>query len=488
MSITDDDLPPTGIVLALDDARILEDGGPQQRQLTATLQGNMRSLGTLVSLELVEGTAVASDFVAMQSSVTIPSGQQAGTAPVVLIPRDDLKDEGDETAQLGGSTSLADLLVSATQITIVDNDDRGIVLSETSLTVDEGDATGASYTVKLSSEPSEEVTITVSGQAGTDLTLAGLSDDATLTFTTSNWNTAQSVTVTAGQDTDDGDDSVTLTHTAAGGDYAGETATLAVTVDDDDRGIVLSETSLTVEEGDATGVSYTVKLSSEPSEDVTVTVSGQAGTDLTLAGLSDDATLTFTTSNWNTAQSVTVTAGQDADGADDSVTLTHTAAGAEYDGTTATLAVTVTDDDRGIILTPDSLTVDEGDTTGVSYTVKLAAEPSGEVKVTVSGQSGSDLTLTGLSTTGTLTFTTTNWNTAQTVTVTADEDTDDTDDTVTLTHTAAGGDYDGATATLAVTVADDDRGIILHTGFSHRGRGRHHRRFLHGQAQDPTRR
>ena len=46
-------------------------------------------------------------------------------------------------------------------------------------------------------------------------------------------------------------------------------------------------------------------------------------------GLSATNTLTFTTSSWNTAQTVTVKAVQDADGADDSETLTHTATGGE---------------------------------------------------------------------------------------------------------------------------------------------------------------
>ena len=80
-------------------------------------------------------------------------------------------------------------------------------------------------------------------------------------------------------------------------------------------------------------------------------------TDLTLTGLSGTETLTFTTSNWNTAQTVTVKAAQDSYGADDGVTLTHTAAGGEYAGTTATLAVTVNDDDRGIVLTNQDSTL-----------------------------------------------------------------------------------------------------------------------------------
>ena len=88
---------------------------------------------------------------------------------------------------------------------------------------------------------------------------------------------------------------------------------LAVTVDDDETvSIVLSKTDLTVEEEDAT-VTYTVKLSHEPSVEVTVTVTGQDTTDLTLSGLSGTDTLTFSTTTWDDAQTVTVKAGEDAD-------------------------------------------------------------------------------------------------------------------------------------------------------------------------------
>ena len=295
-------------------------------------------------------------------------------------------------------------------MTVVD-DDRGIVLTPTSLSVDEGDATGATYTVKLSHVPTQAVTITVTGQANTDLTLTGLSTTNTLTFTTSNWSMGQTVTVTAGQDTNGTDETPTLTHTAAGGEYDMLTAELGVTVVDDDRGIVLTPTSLSVDEGDTTGETYTVKLATQPDEAVTITVTGHSGTDLTL----DKTTLTFTTSNWSMAQTVTVKAGQDDGDEDDTATLTHTAAGGNYAGETVELGVTVVDDDRGIVFTPTSLSVDEGDTTGATYTVKLATQPDEAVTITVTGHSGTDLTLDKT----TLTFTTSNWSMAQTVTVKA---------------------------------------------------------------------
>ena len=74
-------------------------------------------------------------------------------------------------------------------------------------------------------------------------------------------------------------------------------------------GVTVSTTALTVTEQDTTGDGYTVALDTEPTADVAVTVAGHAGTDVT----PNPATLTFTSTTWSTAQTVTVTAGDDAD-------------------------------------------------------------------------------------------------------------------------------------------------------------------------------
>ncbi len=343
-------------------------------------------------------------------------------------------------------------------VTVDDDETVSIVLSKTDLTVEEEDATGGTYTVKLSHEPSVEVTVTVTGQDTTDLELSGLSGTDTLTFSTTTWDDAQTVTVKAREDADAANDSVTLVHTAAGGEYAGAKSDLAVTVDDDETvSVVLSKSSLTVVESDTAGQTYTVELSHEPSVEVTVTVTGHDTTDLELTGLGEGDTLTFTTSTWDDAQTVTVKAREDADAANDKVTLVHTAAGGEYAGAKSDVAVTVDDDETvSVVLSKSSLTVVEGDTAGQTYTVKLSHEPSVEVTVTVTGQDQTDLELTGLGEGNTLTFDATSWGDAQTVTVKAREDTDAKNDSVTLVHTAAGGEYAGAKSDVAVTVDDDE--------------------------------
>ena len=62
----------------------------------------------------------------------------------------------------------------------------------------------------------------------------------TLRFTASNWDTEQAVTVRGVNDGDSDDETVTVTNTASGGEYAGVTASVWLFVDDDDtRGITL---------------------------------------------------------------------------------------------------------------------------------------------------------------------------------------------------------------------------------------------------------
>ena len=100
-------------------------------------------------------------------------------------------------------------------VVIVDDDTRGVTVSETgTLLVDEGDT--ASYTVVLDSEPTGDVTVTpaVEGADGADISVS-----APLTFTPRNWNRRQPVTVTAGVDDNAIDGSATIVHAVSGGDY-----------------------------------------------------------------------------------------------------------------------------------------------------------------------------------------------------------------------------------------------------------------------------
>ncbi len=125
-------------------------------------------------------------------------------------------------------------------------------------------------------------------------------------------------------------------------------------------GVSVSAPTVTVTEGGSG--TYTVKLNLQPTSDVVINVTRSGSADVTAS----PATLTFTPGNWNTAQTVTVRAAQDADAANDAAAIAHAVVAAqsanEYDGVTvAGVTVTVTDDETaGVTVSPTNVTADEG--------------------------------------------------------------------------------------------------------------------------------
>ncbi|WP_420433378.1 Calx-beta domain-containing protein [Candidatus Poriferisocius sp.] len=199
-------------------------------------------------------------------------------------------------------------------------------------------------------------------------------------------------------------------------------------VDNDPAGdkVVASAASVAVTEGGAAGT-YTLKLTSDPVQDVTVTVTvPQAHRDavtVTAPGGTAGATaeLTFTTSGtgiWSTAQTVTVNAIADSDTTDETVELAHTASVLNTDNpyhqiTIDPVTVNVTDHTiaPAVVVTSGSVSVREDDT--VTYSVQLASDPGGTVVVTpTSGDTAK------ASVSGALTFTSSDWGASQQVTVT----------------------------------------------------------------------
>ncbi|MBV8880790.1 MAG: hypothetical protein JO332_12540, partial [Planctomycetaceae bacterium] len=103
------------------------------------------------------------------------------------------------------------------------------------------------------------------------------------------------------------------------------------------QNIVTSGTTLSVNE--ASSASFTVHLAIAPAANVTVAVTRSSGsTDVSAS----PASLTFTPSNWNTPQTVSVSAADDADQIDEGATITCSSAGL----TSQNIAVTVRDNDR----------------------------------------------------------------------------------------------------------------------------------------------
>ena len=128
-------------------------------------------------------------------------------------------------------------------------------------------------------------------------------------------------------------------------------------------------------EEDTTGATYTVVLNSQPTANVTVTVAGHAATDVTPSPTS----LSFTSTTWDTAQTVTVTAGHDTDTADDAVSLTPSATSTDtdYDGISIDgVAVTVNDNDAPVVLVSNN-----APTVSSVSCDPCAVAPGGEVRL-----------------------------------------------------------------------------------------------------------
>ena len=339
-----------------------------------------------------------------------------------------------------------DVTAAGVEVTITEDDTAGVTISTDALEVSEGSS--QSYTVVLDTEPAADVMVVVAVPEGAEVAVSPL----TLTFTADNWNTPQTVAVTAAQDDDAiDDDPVTLTHAVSGGDYEGVTAAdVEVSIiEDDTPGVTVSETALTIPEGDSQ--SYMVVLDTEPAADVMVVVAVPEDAEVAV----DETTLTFTAANWNTPQTVAVTAAHDDDAIDDDpVTLTHTVSGGDYEGVSASeVTVTITEDDTPALTIADA-NATEGDGQ-ITFTVRLNVASSLAVKV--DWATADDTATQGADyaeTTGTLTFDA--LETEQTITVPLlDDALDENDETFTVALTnAANATLDDAEATG--TIADND--------------------------------
>ncbi len=192
---------------------------------------------------------------------------------------------------------------------------RAFAFNPVAVTVTEGAAAGSTYTVALSNRPSGTVTVAIA-DANDKVTAT----PASLTFNAGNWNTAQTVTVKAVSDTTLDDNTYTLTHTPTGTGYsAGDAASLSVTIlDTTAPGITFVPTSLSIAEG-TDGTEYTVVLDAAPQAETTVAITSD------IAGVTVDmASITFSTTNHDTPQTITVDTETDSDDEHAASGLTHT--------------------------------------------------------------------------------------------------------------------------------------------------------------------
>ena len=487
VTVIDDDEAPTALTITVDtdtgtdseQNTISEGAGRPTVRITATLDGDTQ-FATNQTITITVGAdgdsateGQGGDYATVDNfEITLPAKAASVTHDLTLTISDDTVDEPDETVTVTGE--LDGVTVTDTMFTIVDNDATPTVtLVLTPASINESGATNAStITATMDGNSSDAVTLTVSATpvspavAG-DLTL---SDNKTLTIPANTQASTGVVTIAAvDNDVDAEDKTVTVSATATGGNAlvkAPGSQTLTIT-DDDTRGITVSKATLTLDEEDNTATmeadehqnTYTVVLDSEPSGG-TVTI-GVASGDTNIAGVAP-ATLTFTASNWDEPQTVTVTAVPD--GIDNEMdrreaTISHTvsATGTDYDGVTASgVTFTVNDDDGPSTLSinsPSVTEVDGGATATLTFTVQLKPESDKRVTVdyadTRTGTATSGNTDYATLASGTLTFMPSETSKSVAVTVSGD-DIDELDETVVVRLSSPS----NATLTGGVTTLD----------------------------------
>ena len=473
ITLSDDDDTPS-ITLSVSDSSVAEDDGATTITVTATVDGATRFVDdTTVAVSVAgSGTAAAVDFAAVSNfNISIGAGEASGTETFTLTPTDDTVHEANETITVGGTSGA--LTVNSATITLTDDEALptvALALSPTSI----GEAGGAStVTATLSAVSSAAVTLTVAAAAGTGAVAADFSLSAAKTLTIAAGATTSTGTVTvtaADNDVDAANKSVTVSATATGGNGVAAPSDVTLTLTDDDTaGVTFSPTTLTVTEQGASQ-SFTVVLDSEPTGGtngttwVGLTPSDTDELDLNSA-LTYPYNLSFTTSNWDTAQTVAVTALGDSDRANDSKQIRYTVDGYTGGEVTNQLAVTVTviDDDKPIVsLSLSSSSISEnGGVATVTATLDEAATVATTVTVAAAAGTDTDASDFTPSSANTLTIAAGDTTSTGTVTITAvDNALDEPNKSVTVSGTVS---HDGVAtpAGKTLTITDDDPAPML---------------------------
>jgi hypothetical protein len=285
-----------------------------------------------------------------------------------------------------------------------------------------------SFQVVLLNQPAADVDIPI----GTTDAGEGTAAPAVLTFTPTNWDSPQVVTLTGeNDDVEDGPQPYfALVGPAISTDvaYGGRVVpNVPVTNrDNDTAGFVLGDTAglSTSESAGITNTdTFTIVLTSEPVAPVTYNfVSSDTG-----EGTVSPASVTFNAGNWSSPVTITVTGQQD--DIDDGAQIYQVQIGLptttdpEYaDQFVPNVPVSNTDDDTAgvTVLVGAPLTTSEGGGTA-SFTVVLNSEPTAPVSIPVTSGAPDEGVVTA-PVGGALTFTAANWAVPQTVTLTGQDD------------------------------------------------------------------
>jgi hypothetical protein len=460
------------------DVLIVSEDGTQTDSFTIVLDAQPLP-GTQVTLSIAPTDATEGET--MSSPVTFDTNTWNMPQTVTISGVDDIDVDGDITAAftvsiVAGMTTDPAFndpgKTPAQSVAFTNLDDEvaefDIVESGGSSLVAESGTTDT-FTVVLRDRPLTNVTLSVTSTDTGEVSV----DKSTLTFTPTNWDQPQTVTVTGvDEPTVDGDQIIPVRVEVIPGSSHPLFHTLLpkdidVTVTDDDiASFSVTEPvdgtfPVTTVSESRTSDTLAVVLGAQPETDVVLTVMISDPTEATL----NAAQLRFTFANWNIPQQIVVTGVDDpvVDGPQTSmltVAINPALTNDFFDALAPQMFdVTTLDNDSGrfLVSSPTSSTVSE-DGTSATFLVVLQDQPATDVVLDVATDDATETSVDQ----PTLTFTSMNWNQPQTVTVTGVDDaiidgTQRSMITVSVNTAATDDQFDGALpASLSFNTTDND--------------------------------
>ena len=390
--------------LTIADAR----GSESDRVLRFTVSLT-RAVGTPVTVayQTTDGTARAGhDYVAASGRLTFAAESTAAQQIEIQLRDDRIAEPVESLAIALRDAQDATLAVATAAGTILDDDTRALAVRPVQLPVPEG--SGASFAVSLGSQPTGDVTVTISAPAAAELTAV----PTRLLFTPERWSESQEVTVTAAQDGDASADApAELSLAASGGGYDDVAAPSVTAVVVEDDAATLAIAAAYAAEGERS-IRFEVALSRTSSDTVTVEyATSSSGRAATAGGDYTPASGTLRFPAGSTAVQpidVAVTDDNLDEGAEEFTMSLRGAQGAELAGGGATITAPgiILDDDELPVVSIGAASLTEG-AGGGSMRFPVRLQPASGRTVTVQYATANITAAAGADyarTSGTLTF------------------------------------------------------------------------------------
>lgn len=209
--INDDDVLPEASITATSGSEPANDG-----QFTITLAAPAPAAGLTVNYAVTSSSTATSgvDYQALGSSVSFSANATSANIPVLIINDEIVESVETVVVELQPDPTYEIVTPSIAVFSISDDDSAGLVVSSSSLVINES-GSNESFSIRLTSQPEADVNISIGNSDPSEALL----DKSAVVFNSSNWNIDQEVLVTGvDDDLDDGDIDLSITLTSGSND------------------------------------------------------------------------------------------------------------------------------------------------------------------------------------------------------------------------------------------------------------------------------